>query len=855
QRILRSHGYVTRAVTLVAVLAVVGAVIPAQTGYAAPAGASVAASDPDDTPKKEPVPSDLTQVKRPIESQATPAEDGHESQQNTPGETLEAFTLHSEASLARGNAVADARALLSGRSLAKFGGELWVGMPSTAAELQKSPLRVANPGEFASEGMGGTIGGLGFAQQSLSATFHGDIDPLTLLTTSSGLAAMAFPDLGMPTAGLQVLQGFLSYDETGNVGALVSAIATLVSFAFPELLGPVAMAIAIVALWAQESDIEPCLTPAQQVIDAYQGAGYETLRAMGDAAAKNEARALETTQEQIQYRATYAQSRIVLDALAQGYTRLTFPTSVRAALDQITDDANAELDAVRIQGTTDLNKTLLLLQDEINNGQTFKDFEAEWLRDMNDSAERSKTMSIILGASGVLSLQMSAVDTSSCGAAPRHIDASELPATNTQPITIDTLSGAAAQDFGSVRTEANDVYTKAYAKTPLYDQDTHTALIFELDPQDVLDAVTADVTTPSIVPAVNAQKTTAIGLGGTGKPGTFIEVFDAATNRLVCSVTGVNEMGLWRCDYGADGFQRPGTTVSYALYSSAVSTGGFTPTGTTTTLTTAPLALSGVATSGRTVSGVAVPAGATEQLRSTDGTGGTALSEAVTAGADGSFSVTASPSTLGGGAYVVSSAGGSSIASAVTLAAPPPAIPVAEIGSIIQLTAMGSNSISGITGIGYQVHITLDSNDTYGPITADGAGAFSWTSPVPLTTRTLISIDTSAPGATTSAGHRAVVYSAGFSASLYVTLNRNAGTMTAHVPAGHTLIVQPYLTDSSGVFRLDSKNRALCTMNACDALVYGGEYVSATDPQTQETRVFQVGQDLNTLTAATTPPS
>jgi hypothetical protein len=261
------------------------------------------------------------------------------------------------------------------------------------------------------------------------------------------------------------------------------------------------------------------------------------------------------------------------------------------------------------------------------------------------------------------------------------------------------------------------------------------------------------------------------------------------------------------------------------VYSSRVDSGGFTDAGAHVTVTTAGVVLPEVSVSVnaglRSVVGTTSP-GASVVVRSGRGvqTGPGAVvnpvvSDTVTADTDGKFTVPVHADTAGGPVTVIATltvAGVSDVLTqVVTLPARGEPVPTVEPGSVVQVTGMGENTITGVTGAGYRVQVGVDQAHTYPPVTADKDGVFTWTSPEPLTDHTLLQIGVWAGTGpapkdlfTDPTASRDVVY-APFTAPVYATPT-GTRNITVHAPAGHQIRVITIRADGT----LDSATTHEC---------------------------------------------
>ena len=655
---------------------------------------------PGPAPEKEPAPEERPAAERPAAETGPPGKELPGSGKAVAPEA----GLSDEASAAR-------MAMLAER----FGGEyvpeaarasVWKGFEATAGELMRSSL--------------GSVDGLAnsvFAVEGLVDAFRGDSDALTDAVAVSGVASVVVPEMGPLALGLGSVLNLRNFLETGDGFQLAEAVVGLVALAFPEL-GPVVLVIALMDMWSHVDDPTECGSPGQRLADAFQWPAHEALSRMTRVAAEKEVTAVRLAQDQIAYRARFAQSRIVLDAVAQGYTAETLPPSVQGAIDALQVAANEALQLTWQAGGQDVRKAIRVLTDEVNSGKTYTDFRARWLEAVNEK-----------GGLGV------------CDSEKHLVSLDELPAVNERPIDPDAYYGAAEAQFGSITNETLDVYEHAENGMPLFDPSKNALVVPSVDPVEVVHAIVhTDLPTAfTTVGGASAEESVPL-LKGTGTATTFVKILDDATGALVCGAQKINQDGLWRCDSGPTPFQGPGTTRGYRLWTSPTATGDYTRTGHLLTISTpgaakpVPLAYGDLRVSGRTVTGT-VPAGTSVVLRQlpagmSEGYGdGPDLSDPVTVGSDGGFALTAYPDAPGGRTQVVAARHGEVISLAVDL--DPSAAPAVAAGpSVTALrTAVpaGSPTLT-LTGSGWPittgVGFRLDDGGRFASVVTDAHGGF-----------------------------------------------------------------------------------------------------------------------------------
>ena len=601
----------------------------------------------------------------------------------------------------------------------RFGGEyvpaearasVWNDYRATAAELVRT-----------SAGNGEGIANAAFAVKGLIDAFHGDSDALSDAVAVTGVASVVVPEMGPAAVGLGTLQGIMNFYSTGDGYQLASAIVGLVALAFPEL-GPVALVIAIMDMWLHGSDPRECEFPGQKLIDAYQWPAHEALSRMTRVAAKQELDAVRLAQDQIAYRARFAQSRIVLDAVAQGYTAETLPPSVQGAIDDIRTAANHSLQLTWQAGRQDLRKAVRVLTDEVNTGKTFTDFRSQWVDAVNEKGGLSQ-----------------------CGSAKHKVSLDELPTENTHPIDPDAYTGRADAQFGSITNETLDLYEHAENSMRLFDPSKNALVVPSVDPVDVVHAIThTDLPTAfSTRGGTIAEQTTTL-LKGTGTATTFIRITDDVTGALVCGAQEIDEEGLWRCDSGPAPFQGPGTTRLYRLWTSPTDTGEYVRTDHVLGISTAgaarpaALAFGDLHVEGRTVTGT-LPPGSSAVLRHlpagmSEGYGdGPDLSDPVDVGPDGGFSLSAYPDAAGGRTQVVAARNGEVLSLAVDLDPPGAADAQAAPAAGPTVTALraavpaGTPSLT-LTGVGWPattgIGFHLDGGARFASVVTDEHGGF-----------------------------------------------------------------------------------------------------------------------------------
>ncbi|TDX79441.1 hypothetical protein EDF35_2682 [Rathayibacter sp. PhB151] len=620
----------------------------------------------------------------------------------------------------------------------RFGGEyvpaearasVWKGFEATASELMRGSV-----------GSGEGIANAVFAVKGLVDAFSGDSDALTDAVAVSGVASVVVPEMGPLAVGLGTVLNLRNFAETEDGFQLAEAVVGLVALAFPEL-GPVALVIAMLDLWLRGSDPAECESPGQKLIDAFQWPAHEALSRMTRVAAEKELTAVRLAQDQIAYRARFAQSRIVLDAVAQGYTAETLPPSVQGAIDDIQVSANEALQLTWQAGLQDLRKTIRVLTDEVNAGKTFTDFRAQWVASVNEKGGLTQ-----------------------CGSVKHTVSVDELPSVNTRPIDPDAYYGAAEAQFGSITNETLDLYEHAENSLRLFDPSKNALVVPSVDPVEVVHAITrTDLPTAFTTTGGRSAEQTVSLLKGTGTAVTFVRVTDEATGALVCGAQKVDQEGLWRCDSGPTPFQGPGTTREYRLWTSPTDSGEYTRSehllsiSTAGAATTVPLAFDDLHVSGRTVTGT-VPAGASVILRHlppgmSEGYGdGPDLSDPVTTGADGAFTLTLSPEAAGGRTQIVAARHGEVISLAVDLDRPAAPAPASgpSVTALRTTVSAGSPTLT-LTGAGWpimtSVGFRLDSGGRFTSVVTDEHGAFvtEVTLPAALATpgsHTLIASDT-----------------------------------------------------------------------------------------------------------------
>lgn len=676
---------------------------------------------PGPAPEKEPAPEEGPEARTgPPGKEPTP-EERPAAQTGPPGKELpvSGTVVAPEAGLADEASAARMAALAE-----RFGGvyvpvearaSVWSDYRATASELARGSV-----------GSGEGIANGAFAVKGLIDAFSGDSDALSDAVALTGVASVVVPEMGPAAVGLGVLQNVENYLETGDGYQLAEAVATLVALAFPEL-GPVALVIAIADLWAHGSDPAECESPGQKLIDAFQWPAHEALSRMTRVAAEKELEAVRLAQDQIAYRARFAQSRIVLDAVAQGYTAQTLPPSVQGAIDDIQETADHSLQLTWQAGQQELLRTIRVLTDEVNSGKTFTDFRAHWVEAVNTKRGLSQ---------GGLSR---------CGSIKHRVSIDELPAVNTRPIDPDAYNGRTEAQFGSITNETLDLYEHAENGMRLFDPSENALVVPSVDPAEVVHAIThTDLPTAFTSRGGSTAEQTTTLLKGTGTATAFVKVIDDATGALVCGAQEINEEGLWRCDSGPVPFQGPGTTRLYRLWTSPADTGEYTRTDHVLGISTggaptpASLAFGDLRVDGRTVTGT-LPAGTSVVLRylapgMSEGYGdGPDLSDPIDVGPGGGFSLSAYPDAPGGRTQVVAARNGEVLSLAVDL--DPPTAPAASTApaagptvTVLRATVpVGAPSLT-LTGAGWPVTtgvgFQLDGGARFASVVSDPQGGF-----------------------------------------------------------------------------------------------------------------------------------
>jgi hypothetical protein len=298
----------------------------------------------------------------------------------------------------------------------------------------------------------------------------------------------------------------------------------------------------------------------QQMAVAFKDWALPALEKQAGAMADSMRDAVSDRMDEERYRADYLQTKVDLEQLSAGDDLTTGggPGGSQEQKRLIREATDQELARIAAAGALSLDQGLDALLQEYNSGAVFTEFRKKWADTMNDNG-------------GV-----------SINGFKHHVDLDALPTTNPTPVRVDEFT----TPLGSIRTTMQSRFRHSLDALPLWAPSRNafaTPMVTEEMVLASVEKVQRDwaFTAPAAAATVDAVTS----FTGTGTPGSFVQIWNPNTHALVCGVKKVNTVGLWVCR-NEKGFQEPGISSTYELYSSTSDTGGFASTGKTVTVTT-----------------------------------------------------------------------------------------------------------------------------------------------------------------------------------------------------------------------------------------------------------------------------
>ncbi|QHC61913.1 hypothetical protein GSU69_03860 [Rathayibacter festucae] len=596
---------------------------------------------------------------------------------------------------------------------------VWARYPKVVAGLEKASFRfLAGSDSLSAAGIGLDVLGL----------VQGDVSALSITNTTADIVTTIAPMLGSRIAttvgGAGAVVGFITstiaFSQGGSETDYIFSMAGMLTAAMPEL-APFMILYTAASIWSRTSPVEGAMDAGQQMAVAFKDWALPSLEKQAGAMADAMRDAVSDRMDEARYRADYLQTKVDLEQLSAGDDLTTGggPSGGQEQKRLIREATDQELARIAEAGVLSLDQGLDALLDVYNNGAVFTEFRKKWADTMNDNG-------------GV-----------SINGFKHHVDLDALPTTNPTPVHVDEFT----TPLGSIRTTMQSRYRHALDALPLW-APSKNAFATPIVTEEKVLATVAKVQRDwgFTAPAPSATVDGVTSFTGTGTPGSFVQIWNPNTHALICGATKVNTVGLWVCR-NEKGFQEPGISSTYELYSSTSDTSGFASTGKTVTVTTTgklkpkPVVEWGpdLRVEGRTVIGTVTP-GAVVQLQtmpqdSIDATkNGLPISDPVTA-ADGHFTLTARPDAPGGSTRLVASFKDHTIAERIVLDGGPtvPArIPESVEDSPIRIVHLTSTSIEGVVPAGQKLQLRLGEDPALPPVDTDGTGSFRVTFDRPL---------------------------------------------------------------------------------------------------------------------------
>ncbi|MCJ1702923.1 hypothetical protein [Rathayibacter sp. VKM Ac-2926] len=596
---------------------------------------------------------------------------------------------------------------------------VWARYPKVVSGLERASFRfLAGSDSLSAAGIGLDVLGL----------MQGDVSALSITNTTADIVTTIAPMLGSRIAttvgGAGAVVGFITstiaFNQGGSSTDYIFSMVGLVASAIPEL-APLMILYTAASIWSRTSPVEGAMDAGQQMAIAFKDWALPSLEKQAGAMADAMRDAVSDRMEEARYRADYLQTKVDLEQLSAGEDLTTGggPGDGQEQKRLIREATDQELARIAEAGVLSLDQGLDALLDVYNNGAVFTEFRKKWADTMNENG-------------GV-----------SINGFKHHVDLDALPTTDPTPVHVDEFT----TPLGSIRTTMQSRYRHALDALPLWAPSKNAFATPMVTEEKVL-ATVAKVQRDwgFTAPAAAATVDSVTSFTGTGTPGSFVQIWNPNTHALVCGATKVNTVGLWVCR-NEKGFQEPGTSATYELYSSTTDTGGFASTGKTVTVTTTgkakpePVVEWGpdLRVEGRTVIGT-VTAGAVVQLQtmpqdSIDADkNGLPVSDPVTA-ADGHFTLTARPDAPGGSTRLVATFKDHTIAERIVLDGGPtvPArIPESVEGSPIRILHLTATGIEGVVPAGQSVQLRLGEDPALPPVATDVTGAFRVTFDRPM---------------------------------------------------------------------------------------------------------------------------